>query len=216
MAIIVTDLEGTLTTGSSWQGIRSYYCQHYSAWRYYRFFLKWVPRYFMVKTGLKDRRTAMFAWMLDEVRLFEGMPLEAFQQIADWVVEQVMWPGRRVDVLAELEHRRREGAKIALVSSAYQPVVESFARKMNAVPIGSRLRIHDGRITGIEEPLNAYENKVTGILQIFGEAPIVAAYGDTLSDVPMMEMSAEPVAVYPGDDLCQVARERGWRIFESQ
>ncbi len=216
MTIIVSDMEGTLTTGSSWKGIRSYYRQNYSAWRYNRFFMKWVLRYILVMAGLMSRRAAMFDWMFDEVRLFRGMTLGEFEQMADWVVDQVMWPGRRADILAELEQRRSAGAKIALVSSSYQPFVERFASKIDALPIGSQVLVDDDRIRGIEEPLNAYEHKAEYIRQAFDGAPIAAAYGDTLSDVPMLAMSADPVAVYPDDDLQQIAEERGWRIIRSQ
>ena len=51
-----------------------------------------------------------------------------------------------------------------------------------------------------------------GLSYIFPDARIVAAYGDTLSDLPMMEMSEQPVAVYPDAKLRRVAEERGWRI----
>lgn len=213
MTIIVTDLEGTLTTGSSWKGIRSYYRQYYSAWRYNRFFLKWVPRYIMVMAGLRSRRAAMFDWMFDEVRLFEGMPLGDFRNMADWVVEQVMWPGRRTDVVEELDQKRKQGAALVLVSSAYQPIVEAFASKIDATPIGSQLMIQNGHIMGIDEPLNAYEYKVEYIQRAFENAPIASAFGDTMSDIPMLEMSAEPVAVHPDTELHQVAEERGWRII---
>lgn len=162
-----------------------------------------------------DRRTAMFAWMQDEVRLFVDMPIAEFEQMVAWVVEQVMWPGRRMDVLAELEKKRQNGATIAVVSSAYQPVVDAFASRIGAVPIGTQLILRDDKLWGIEDPLNAYEYKKAYIRQVLGAGPITAAYGDTLSDLPMLEMSHEPVAVYPDSDLIQEAEHRGWRIIQN-
>lgn len=38
MDYIVSDIEGTLTTGSSWKAIRRYYKANFSAWRYDLFF----------------------------------------------------------------------------------------------------------------------------------------------------------------------------------
>jgi HAD superfamily phosphoserine phosphatase-like hydrolase len=215
MSIIVTDLEGTLTTGSSWKGLRSYSIENLSAWRYTRFFAPWIPRYLLVRAGILSRRSAMVEWMQAEVRLFQGLPTTDFNQMAVWVVENVMWPGRRVDVIEELQRLQKDGAKIALVSSAYQPIVNAFARKLDAEPIGTRLIIEADHIMGIQDPLNAYEYKARYIRETFGNMPIAAAYGDTLSDLPMLEMSQEPVAVYPDDGLREIATKSGWRILEN-
>ncbi|MEA3349935.1 MAG: hypothetical protein U9Q82_04875 [Chloroflexota bacterium] len=38
MTLVVSDLDGTLTTGSSWRGLRRYFTKHYSAWAYNLFF----------------------------------------------------------------------------------------------------------------------------------------------------------------------------------
>jgi HAD superfamily phosphoserine phosphatase-like hydrolase len=213
MSIIVTDLEGTLTTGSSWKGLRSYYLENLSARRYRRFFMPWIPRYLLVRAGILNRRAAMVEWMQAEVRLFQGMSTTHFNQIATWVVDNVMWPGRRVAVIEELQQRQKNGAKIAIVSSAYQPIVEAFAQKLDAVPIGTRLVVEADKIVGIEDPLNAYEHKVRYIREKFGDLPIAAAYGDTLSDLPMLEMSQEPVVVCPDDDLREIALKTGWRVL---
>jgi len=47
----------------------------------------------------------------------------------------------------------------------------------------------------------------------YPEARIVAAYGNTISDLPMLEMSEQPVAVYPDAKLRRVAERRGWRVM---
>lgn len=224
MNVIVSDIEGTLTTGSSWQALRTYYKTHFNPRAYNLFFIRWVPRYLLVKLGLRSRRDAMFDWMLDEVQLFKGMsPLE-FDKMAEWVVETEMWPKRRRDVLSALEDHRGAGTQILVVSSAYHPIVAAFARRMEAdpdgvTPIGSHLVLEDGFITGIAQPLNAYEHKAAAVLAHLKapeseEISIIAAYGDTASDIPMMELSESPVAVYPDSELRRIAETRGWQIIE--
>ena len=42
----------------------------------------------------------------------------------------------------------------------------------------------------------------------------LAAYGDTASDISMLGMSQQPVAVCPDDELRKVAVARGWKIIE--
>lgn len=216
MSYIVSDIEGTLTTGSSWRGLGAYYKANYSPLKYNLFFARWIPRYLLVGLRLMSRRAAMFDWMEDEVRLFRGFSSTAFNRMAEWVVDEVMWPKRREGIIAELEARRQDGAELVVVSSAYQPIVDAFARRLDAIPIGSPLAFESDRLVGLQLPVNAYEYKAESIRTRLGDNPILAAYGDTISDLPMLEMSQEPVAVYPDDAMTQVAMDRGWRVIGSK
>lgn len=38
------------------------------------------------------------------------------------------------------------------------------------------------------------------------------AYGDSINDVPMLEMVGTAIVVRPGRRLAQIAAERGWEI----
>ena len=74
MDVIVTDLEGTLTSGSSWRGFRSYFKEHYSPLAYNLFFIRFLPRFPLMKLGLLDRRKTMTAWLQAEIGLMRGLP----------------------------------------------------------------------------------------------------------------------------------------------
>ena len=135
--------------------------------------------------------------------------------MAEWVAFNEMWPKCRQELLFELEKKRLSGAQIVVVSGAYQPIVEAFARKMDAQAIGAQLVFEDGRLCGIELPVNSYQHKAEKVRAAFPVSRIVAAYGDTPSDLPMLEMSDIPVAVYPDTKLLRVAVGRGWRVMPS-
>lgn len=216
MEIVISDVEGTLTTGSSWRALQRYFKTHDNPWIYHRFFLAWVPRYLLVKLGITSRRKAMVRWMQEEVRLFRGYQRSEFERMADWVVAHDMWPQRRQSVIAELEAYRQKGVKIVLSSSAYQPIVDAFGRKIGADTIGSSLVYVQDRVSGVELPINAYEAKAAAIENRYKESRILAAYGDTCSDTPMMALSLAPVAVFPNPRLRQEAVDRGWRIMENE
>ena len=210
---IITDLEGTLTTGSSWRGFRRYFKQHYSALAYNLFFVRFLPRFPLMKLGLLDRKKTMTTWLQAEIALLRGLPISEVNAMAEWVVFNELWPKGRADVLMEIERKRLAGAQIVVISGAYQPIVEAFARKMDARAIGTQLRYEDGKLNGIELPVNSYQHKAEKVRALYPDAYIIAAYGDTLSDLPMMEMSEQPVAVYPDAKLLRVAEERGWRVM---
>jgi HAD superfamily phosphoserine phosphatase-like hydrolase len=213
MSLIVSDLEGTLTAGASWRGIRAYFQEFRSRWDYDRFLLGWLPRYLLVKVGLLNRKKAMDAWMKGEIKLLCGERPQAINIMAEWVVVNHMWPKRRERVLAKLENHRRKGAQIAIVSGAYQPIVEAFARQIgNVRAVGSRLIYENGKLSGVALPINSYQQKAENIRSFCGGESILAAYGDTISDLPMLEMSENPMATYPDDDLRRVAESKGWHI----
>jgi len=212
MDIILSDVEGTLTTGSSWRSMRRYFRANFDSKVYDRFFLGWAPRYLLVKCGLMSKRAAMMDWMRDEISLFKGLSVVEFEKMATWIVETDMWPKRRTRILAELGRYQQQGVQIVVVSSAYQPIVDAFAQRMDAIPIGTPLVFNDDLLSGFTPPVNAYEQKAEYIRTHFPEFQILSAYGDTASDIPMMEMSQEPVAVNPDAELRQVANSKGWRI----
>jgi len=213
MDIIVTDLDGILTTGSSWQGFRSYFKKTYNALAYNLFFIRFLPHFSLMKLGLLSRKKTMTAWLQGEIGLMRGMPISEINAMAEWVVFNELWPKGRAEVLRELEKKRLSGKKIVVVSGAYQPIVEAFARKIDAVAIGTQLRYEDGKLQGIELPVNSCQRKAEKVRATYPDARNVAAYGDTLSDLPMMEMSEQPIAVYPDAKLLRIAKEKGWRII---
>jgi len=206
MDIIVTDLDGTLTTGSSWQGFRSYYKKTYNALAYNLFFVRFLPHFPLMKLGLLNRQKTMTTWLQGEINLMRGMPISEVNAMAEWVVFNELWPKGRIKVLRELEKKRLAGAQIVINSGAYQPIVEAFARKIDAVAIGTQLRYEGGKLEGIELPVNSYQRKAEKVRASYPDARIVAAYGDTLSDLPMMEMSEQPVTVYPDAKLLRLPR----------
>lgn len=214
MSIVISDIEGTLTTGSSWKAFQRYYLTYLNPWAYRFFILRWLPRYPLVKAGILDREKAMTEWMRREINLLKGFSPDEFNEVAEWIVENEMWLQRRDYMVKELEKFNRSGTKIVLVSSAYQPLVDLFADHIGADAIGSSLIYQENKLNGVVRPMNAYQQKADNVLTRYKNEKIAAAYGDTMSDLPMMEISEEPVAVTPSPELRKIAEHRGWRIID--
>ncbi|MEA3349934.1 MAG: HAD-IB family phosphatase [Chloroflexota bacterium] len=157
----------------------------------------------------------MTAWIRGEIGLLQHEPRQAINVIAEVIVVEELWPKRREGVLAKLEKHRRKGAQVNIVSSAYQPIVAAFARRIGdgVRAIGSRLVYKGNRLSGVVLPINSYQQKAENIRSFYKDTPIIAAYGDTLSDLPMLEMSQHPTVVYPDSGFRSVAENRGWRIM---
>jgi len=216
MSIVVSDIEGTLTNGSSWKALQRYYMTYLNPWTYRFFILRWLPRYPLVKAGILNREKAVREWMNREIKLLEGFSPDEFNNIANWIVDNEMWSQRREYLVKELEEYKVSGIKIVLVSSAYQPLVDQFANRIGADSIGSSLIYRENKLSGVVTPINAYQQKADNILTRYQNEKIVAAYGDTISDLPMMELSENPIAVTPSPELRKIAEHRNWRIIEDQ
>ena len=216
MSIVVSDIEGTLTNGSSWKALQRYYMTYLNPWTYRLFILRWLPRYPLVKAGILNREKAVREWMNREIKLLEGFSQDEFNNIANWIVDNEMWSQRREYLVKEIEEYKVSGIKIVLVSSAYQPLVDQFANRLGADSIGSSLIYRENKLSGVVTPINSYQQKADNILTRYQNEKIVAAYGDTISDLPMMELSENPIAVTPSPELRKIAEHRSWRIIEGQ
>ena len=74
----------------------------------------------------------------------------------------------------------------------------------------------DGRTTGrLLGRIGTGRRKADRVRAWSGGAGVAVAYGDSLADVPLLEMAAEPVAVAPDADLRPLAVARGWRILDA-
>ena len=213
---VASDLEGTLSAGTSWEGMRDYLIEQGQERSYKRFFLRMMPRYALFRLGLVARRSMMEKWISGQLHLFAGYTADQMAEMGIWVVEKKLWPGRRQLVVDELLAHRGQGRRVIINTGQIEPVLSELLLKMDGVEgIGTPLVYEDGLFSGrIAGPLNVGKRKAEQLEPFLQDGRILAAYGDTVQDLPMMILSRLPVAVYPDDDLRREAESRGWRILE--
>lgn len=227
MTIIASDLEGTLTTGRTWQALADYLAKHGSkyggAWRYRRNFWWRYPIIAATKIPAIGKRVDVPAlqqqWMVDLLALFAGASEADFADIAAWVVDHHLWPKRREDVLAHLKnYGKNYGGKLIVASGAYQPIVQAFADKLGAEAIGTPLEVVTraaqptltGKTNGAINTAHAKRQRLEHYLQ--GQT-LDVALGDTSEDIPMLALSQQALAVYPDKILAAHAATYHWQIW---
>ena len=210
--LVVSDMMGTLTTGSPVLGfidwIRHNQSQAQARW----LMAKMMPRYMLAKANLIDAQRWKLKLMLDSLTWLKAVDAEKFARISDWTVEHNLWPQRRVDAVARLVEHTRSGDQVFIASSVYEPVAESFGQRFGAQAIGTPVQFRAGRAS-LAAGLVASEQKIQEVLRRLGVSRLDYAYGDTYMDIPLLENADHPVAVYPDHLLFQTAQERGWEIF---
>ncbi len=212
--IVVSDMMGTLTTGSPVLGLVDWVRHNQSAAQANLYTASIMPSYFLVKLGLIDPQSWGQQLMIESLGLVRQATGAKFAEIAAWTVEKNLWPKRRQDVIDRLLSHASSGDQVYIASSVVAPVVEEFARRISAQAIGTPVEFQAGRVQ-ISTGLVASDRKIQQVLSRLQVSRVDFAYGDTAMDVPLLENAAHPVAVYPDAKLKAISAARGWEILEA-
>ena len=210
--IVVSDMMGTLTTGSPFLGLVDWIRHNESKLRANLIMVSVMPAYFLAKNGLIDWQEWGQKLMVDSLAYVKNADEEKIKQISNWVVEHNLWKKHRDDVTTRLVRHREQGAQVYIASSVFEPFIVPFADRIGAQIIGTPVEIVNGRLKMVDE-LVANEKKIEQVLSRLGVKQVDVAYGDTVMDILLLEHADHPVAVYPDKKLKAVAMERGWEII---
>lgn len=209
--IVVSDMMGTLTTGSPVIGLVDWIRHNQSKTQAQWYMLSIAPAYFLAKRGFIDWQTWGQKLMVESLQMIRDATPEKMKAVGDWVVEHNLWAKRREDVIARLTGHKSQGAQVYIASSVIEPLIEPFAQRIGAQTIGTPVEYKDGRVSAGQ--LTASEKKIEQVLRRLNVDRVDFAYGDTIMDVPLLEHANHPVAVYPDAKLKEYALARGWEII---
>ncbi len=210
--IVISDMMGTLSTGSPVLGLVDWVRHRQSKWQAKLYMASIAPSYFLAKRRWIDWQKWGQGLMVNSLSLVRNATPEKMQEIGEWAVEHDLWVKRREDVIARLVEHRQNGAQVYIASSVVEPIIEPFARRVGAQTIGTPVEYRNGRVR-VAGDLAAAEHKIEKVLQRLNAARVDFAYGDTEQDIPLLEHAEHPVAVYPDEKLKSTAQERGWEII---
>jgi HAD superfamily hydrolase (TIGR01490 family) len=221
MIAALFDLDGTLYTGHIWQDLARH---HWVARRHRRWvaaYLIWNMAPFPVyKLGLMSRKTYFHVWGQTMGWLLRGWPLAEAQALFEKLTAEQVLPNVRPDMVARLREHRDQGHLVALVSGTFAPFLEVIARRLGVQhAIGTPLEVRDGRYTGrIVPPLCQSEGKPARARAYLADQNVEIdwaasfAYADRNTDIPLLSLVGQPVAVYPDEMLLAHARANDWPV----
>lgn len=210
--IVVSDMMGTLTTGSPFLGLVDWVKHNQSKFRANWYMATITPSYLLAKNGIIDWQEWGQKLMVESLGYIKDATPEIVKQASEWTVEHNLWKKRREDVVARLVKHREDGAKVYIASSVVEPFIEPFAQRIGAQTLGTPVKIENGRLQMVSE-LMKDEKKIEQVLSRLAVDRVDVAYGDTILDVPLLEHADHPVAVYPDAKLKQIALDKGWEII---
>jgi len=148
--------------------------------------------------------------------LTRGWDHARVKEIVHETLEDVISPVIYAEALDLIEEHKKAGRKTVIISSSPSETVEAIGEYLGVDDvIATRARLDD-------------EGKYTGELEFYAYGPHKAeamremavregidlagsyAYSDSITDLPMLELVGNPVAVNPDRELARIARERNW------
>ena len=151
--------------------------------------------------------------------LLRGVPARTLRRMLPDLLEAIL-PRIYPQMIAEVRAHQDAGRPAFIVSAASNGVVELLARVLDMDGgIGTRYEVdaddlYTGQLIG---GLNYGELKVEPMRRFAVDHEIDLdvsfAYSDSASDLPMLELVGNPIAVNPDSELARISRERGWRVM---
>ena len=153
-------------------------------------------------------------------RNYRGMDAEQTRELSLEMFETYLRPKIFSEVVSQIQEHKEQGMTIVLVTGSLDFIVQPIADYLaiDAV-LAPKLREENGQFTGelTTVPLIG-EEKAKAIRNYADQHEISLeesyAYGDSQSDLPMLECVGNPVVVNPGTKLRQKAVESGWEMHE--
>lgn len=216
------DVDGTLTSERTWRGFLSYFEEHHlRRTTHYAFLATHYPLYMLHRMGLVTASGFRAPWAAHLAWYVRGYTVEQAQEVWKYAVERFLSQYWRADTRALLDEHRHAGDLVMLVSSGPQPMLEQIAKTLGVQhAVGTRFEVHAGRYTGRAlPPVVIDQAKASAPIAYLRGAGLQVdlnasfAYADSTTDLGLLEMVGNPVAVYPDEALRAIAVQRGWRIF---
>ncbi len=219
MKVAIFDFDGTLFPEETFPLMMSHLKTHPLHSKKYRLFMSRIlPGYVAYKCKLYPEQKMKELSMRSYISSF-GTALKAeieqfFAELGDAMSEKLSEP-----VLDRLEQHRREGYYIMLVSGAFEPLLHSVTKNVNVdYIVGTRIPYENEQLDK-RTPVNHVHGarKTEKIVVQLADSEVdwknSFAYGDSYSDLDVLELVGNPVAVKPEPRLLQVAEERKWEVL---
>ena len=151
--------------------------------------------------------------------LLDGVPERRLKRMVPDLLAGIL-PRIYPQMIDEVRGHQDEGRPTFIVSAAGDGIVRLLASVLDMDGgIGTRYEVdQDGNYTGLLDGGLTYgEGKVPPMRRYATEHEIDLdaswAYSDSASDLPMLELVGNPVAVNPDSELAVIAKQRGWRVM---
>jgi HAD superfamily hydrolase (TIGR01490 family) len=165
---------------------------------------------------LKADRRSRLAFNRSFYRLYRDLPVRELRAQAAEALPEFIQPRIQNEAVRRIRQHRQRGDRVILVTGALDFLVDSL-RHLGDELIAARLVERTGRFTGelAEPPLTA-DGRASLAARLAADHDVdladCHAYGDSLADLPLLELVGHPHAINPDFRLSREARRRRWPV----
>lgn len=219
MRVAIFDFDGTLYKEETYQLLMDHLKDHplYRK-RYAKFMREILPPYLASKAKMYPTDKMRARSMQVYLNALHQLTVEE----ADIYFEQIAQK-MRVDfneiIVDQLLKHAQDDVYIMLVSGAYTPLLHTAVQGLPIdTIIGTDIPVANGKITAKSPIYHIQGTRKNEKVQQFLQGQTIDwensfAYGDSYSDLSVLSLVGNPVAVQPDDKLKKIAKRRGWDIL---
>lgn len=219
LRVAVFDFDGTLYKKETFKILMKHLKEHPIYHTKYKAFYRWVaPRYIAYKLNLypeaRMKARSMRQYILSLDALSKDQLINYFNEVAEKMKKDF-----NQEVITRLEQHIADGVHVMLVSGAYTLFLKSATNHLTfdniigtEIPFKGQAIDREGamdHINGLRK--NAKIHEALANQDIDWDHSF--AYADSYSDLPVLELVGNPVAVQPEKRLQSIAKERGWEMI---
>lgn len=208
MKLAIFDFDGTIYKYETYSALMQQ-LKKLNKKRYYQFYANISPVYLAYKGNLlseKKMKDILMQQYVHAIRHMSEAEKETFFAIAAAEMEADL----NLDVLQRIQEHKEDGFSTLIVSGAFTPLLQAF------LPVAPVDQVIGTDLANKIDHIHA-ERKTEVVLEAFPDADIdwesSYAYGDSASDIALLELVGNPVAVHPDEKLAYTAKERKWEII---
>jgi phosphoserine phosphatase len=208
--IAVFDCDGTLWSGDAgadffyWEIERGLVSPEVSEWARARY-----KEYAVGKVSEEQMCGEM-------VTMNRGLSDEALRRAAAEFYDEVVRQREFPEMHELIRRLGLQGCDVWAVSSTNNWVVEVGAGCFGIAPdhvVAACVHLEDGCVSDRLIRVPTDELKAVAIREVVGK-PVDAVFGNSVHDQAMLEMAKYPFCVNPNSDLEELARTRGWLVYQ--
>lgn len=148
-------------------------------------------------------------------QMVRGWSVEEVQRITTETMRTVVTPAIYAEARELIEEHQSRGHDVIIISASASILVEPIARELGVdTVVATEMEIIDGKLTGEVTRYLKGPAKAEAVQQFADkhgyDLEASFAYSDSATDIPMLELVGNPVAVNPDRTLRKHALSEGW------
>lgn len=155
----------------------------------------------------------------DMLTWVRGVPVMSLEALCSEVFAGIIKPSIYSDAIKEIEMHRSGQAKIVLLSSSLEPLCSLAAGHLGLDDVICTVpEVKDGLYTGLTKRVPCFGkekvNRMKEYCEMNNSRPEDAwYYGDSGSDIPVLDAVGHPVCINPDRWLKKTALRKNWEIY---